>query len=157
MRRLLGGMTAFGAALFLASSAAALDPVAAGTAAGTMKANGKAVTLRFAQAQKAGNDWVVLLSDVPTSFSEPDEHALVGSGKLHNLTLTIGADGEVSYWRMGHDAMEARFLSMGSVSASKATKMGPTVVEGMARKTSGTYGDNTVEFDVTFKAPIVGK
>lgn len=136
-----------------AAGPAANEAAASASVTGTMKANGKPVTLKFAQAKKDGNDWVVLLSDVPTSFAEPNERGLVEAGKLHNLTLTVGADG-VSYWRMGHGAIEATFLATSSVTSSKAVKLGPDVVEGQAKKASDKYGDTTVEFDVTFKAPV---
>lgn len=142
---------------FLSLSQPALAQGNEGTATGTIVANGKSVAMKFAQARKVGSDWEVLLSDAPTSFGDTTEREKVESGQLHSLTLTVGSDGEVSYWRMAHNAMEARYFATSSVSSSKATTLGPASVEGSARKTPSSYGDNTVGFDVTFKAPVAKK
>jgi hypothetical protein len=153
MKHWIRALTAVSLVFVPLAGGTASEAAGAGSVTGTLKANGKVVTLKFAQAKREGKEWLVLLSDVPTSFAEPDERGLVESGKLHSLTLTVGADG-VSYWRMAHDAIEAKFLSTSSVTFSKVTTLGPDFVEGQAKKAADKYGDTTVEFDVTFKAPI---
>jgi hypothetical protein len=158
MRTPLGWMTILGVAFLAASGAVAgQDQAAAGTASGTMMANGKTVTLKFAQAKKDGDDWIVLLSDVPTSFAESGWPSLVESGKLHRLELTFAANGEVKWWQMAHNSLAGGAFATSRVSASKATKMGPAVVEGMAQRAKDEMGGETTEFDVKFKAPVTGK
>lgn len=158
MRALLGWTTVLGVVLLAASGVlAGPDQPAAGSASGTMTANGKTVALKFAQARKDGEDWIVLLSDVPTSFAESDWVSLVAAGKLHRLELTLRANGEVKWWQMAHDALSAGSFATSRVDDSKVTKLGPAVVEGTARRDTGEMGGDTTGFDVTFKAPVTGK
>jgi hypothetical protein len=152
MKQSLIGGVVLGVAMAAAPMSAGVAATA-GTGGGTITANGKAVTLTLAQAKKEGTGWLVLLSDAVTSFDDPDSYTKVESGKLHSLTLTLGADGKVTYWKMGHNGIDGLFLATSSVTASQA-KTGPAAVEGSAKKATDSYGGTAVAFDVTFKAPI---
>jgi len=139
-------------ALLFAASVPAAAPVQAGTATGTMTANGKAVALKIAQARKGADGWLVLLSDAPRPSGE-EASKLIEAGTLHLLWLTI-EDGRITNWEMESSDVKGRSLQTSLVTSFKATTLGPAVVEASVRLAAEKFGDNTVAFDVAFKAPV---
>lgn len=149
-------MLVFVLVLFVLVQYSAGMKIVPGSATGSIKLNGKEYPIKYSYALAVGEEYWLILTDVPlpeNTFDNPrGVLSLSADGKTHGLTMTLDSKGNPNPIRVLQVANVTSDLSWQKLEFSKLSK---ELLEGKtSTKSLQTLDDKTYEYDISFKTPV---